>query len=209
MKPPVAALALLSAVLVVASAKGASAERQPTPAELIAIFKKLGIHPTTGLNAFRIPSSSMEPTLHCARPLLGCEASTADRVITQVYGHGHSPARGDMVAFHAPRSAASVCGTSGVYVKRVIALPGETWREKTGRVHIGSTKLQEPYIGPGRRDELTYPRAHVPAGAYFLEGDNRAASCDSRQFGSVPMHEIVGKVTAIYWPPGRVRRLSS
>jgi hypothetical protein len=76
---------------------------------------------------FRVPSSSMEPTLHCAKPAPGCEANAADYVVAE--GPVHDAKRGEVVAFQTPSAAAPRCGEGGVFIKRVIGLPGETVRE--------------------------------------------------------------------------------
>jgi signal peptidase I len=90
-------------------------------------------------------------------------------------------------------------------VKRLIALPGETWQEKNGFVYIDGKKLIEPYIKPGRRDTGTsYPARKIPEGMYFMMGDNRSQSCDSREWGSVPRNNLIGEVFAVYWPPNRI-----
>ena len=77
------------------------------------------------VNPYRIPSSSMEPTLHCARPAPGCEARFSDRVLANrfIY-HFHSPRRGDVIVFKTPPAAKAKCGAGGTFVKRVIGLPG-------------------------------------------------------------------------------------
>jgi signal peptidase I len=165
---------------------------------------------------YRIPSASMEPQLHCARPSLGCRASVSDRVLVDrlAYDFG-SPQRGQIVVFTAPAQA-SLCGDNDggtTFVKRLIGLPGETVRE-TDRGFIlihepgarGWTKLSEPYISARTRlaDKSNYDRTwHVPQGEYFMLGDNRANSCDSRVFGTVPRSDLIGPVIAIYWPPSR------
>src|SRR4051812_50138662 len=76
------------------------------------------------VNPYRIPSSSMEPTLHCARPAAGCEASTSDRVLANrfIY-HFRSPSRGEIVVFKTPKLALQACGSEGTFVKRLIGLP--------------------------------------------------------------------------------------
>ena len=79
---------------------------------------------------YRIPSSSMEPTLHCAHPAAGCEARFSDRVIAcEICYRLSGPKREQIVVLHAPAQAATACGEAGVYVKRLIGLPGETIRE--------------------------------------------------------------------------------
>jgi signal peptidase I len=157
------------------------------------------------VNPYRIPSSSMEPTLRCARPAQGCEASADDRVLANrlVY-HFRKPRRGDIVVFDTPAKAARECGEGGTYVKRLIGLPGETWSERDGFVYIDGKRLDEPYVRPDRRDAETWPARRIPAGHYFFMGDNRKFSCDSRKWGTVPRKDIIGEVFATYWPPDRI-----
>jgi signal peptidase I len=157
------------------------------------------------VNPYRIPSSSMEPTLHCARPDTGCEASFSDRVLAcRFCYHFWSPARGDIIVFHTPPAAARQCGAGGTFVKRLIGLPGDTWEERNGYVYIDGKKLHEPYIQPDRRDDRTIAPIHIPQGQYFMMGDNRESSCDSRSWGTVPKQNLIGKVFATYWPPNRI-----
>ena len=82
------------------------------------------------VNPYRIPSSSMEPTLHCARPAPGCEARFSDRVLANrfIY-HFESPKRGQIIVFNTPPLAKIRCGAGGTFVKRLIGLPGETVSE--------------------------------------------------------------------------------
>ena len=158
------------------------------------------------VNPYRIPSSSMEPTLHCARPGSGCEARFSDRVLANrfIY-HFRSPARGDIVVFRTPPSAEQRCGAGGTFVKRLVGLPGETWEERSGHVFIDGKKLIEPYVKPDRRDTGTsYPARVIPPGNYFMMGDNRTQSCDSREWGPVPRNNLIGEVFAVYWPPNRI-----
>jgi signal peptidase I len=157
------------------------------------------------VNPYRIPSSSMEPALHCARPGYRCEAGVSDRVLANrlVY-HLRDPHRGDIVVFETPPKAAAQCGAGGTYVKRLIGLPGELWSERDGFVYIDGKKLAEPYLGGGRRDADTFRARRIPAGHYFFMGDNRQFSCDSRRWGVVPRANIVGEVVATYWPPSRI-----
>jgi signal peptidase I len=165
---------------------------------------------------FRIPSASMEHTLHCARPAAGCRASISDRVLVNrlAYVFG-SPERGQIVVFKAPDRAngcaAKDAGTT--FVKRLIGLPGETVREDDhGFIWIRKpraawTKLDEPYVSSATRHaDTSYfgQRWRVPSGEYFMIGDNRPDSCDSRAWGAVPRSNLIGPVIFTYWPPGRI-----
>ena len=166
------------------------------------------------VNPYRIPSSSMEPTLHCARPAPGCEASTSDRVLANrfIY-HFRSPRRGEIVVFKTPKLALEACGSQGTFVKRLIGLPGEVWEERSGFVYINGKKLNEPYVKADRRDHDSYglmdiPPRHtyirIPKNYYLMMGDNRSSSCDSRRWGLVPRKNLIGPVFATYWPPSRI-----
>jgi signal peptidase I len=161
------------------------------------------------VNPYRIPSSSMEPTLHCAQPASGCEARFSDRVLANrfIY-HVRDPRRGEIVVFDTPDAARVKCGAGGTFVKRLIGLPGETLevrlRRGEGYVFVNGRELDEPYIGDGRRSTEEFGPVKVPQNAYFMMGDNRSQSCDSREWGSVPRQNLIGKVFATYWPPNRI-----
>ena len=138
----------------------------------------------------------MEPTLHCARPGLGCEGAQSDLLAVRAYGKTR-PHRGDLVVFKTPPTASVRCGTGGTFVKRLIGLPGERWSENAGVISINGKPLSEPYIAANRRDEESFPGGRVPAGRYLVLGDNRASSCDSRIWGTVPAQNLIGKVVEI------------
>jgi signal peptidase I len=156
------------------------------------------------VNPYRIPTSSMEPTLHCARNADGCLADTSDRVLANRFIYRfREPERGEIVVFQTPPEAVERCGAGGTFVKRLIGLPGETVTERGGLVYVNGERLAEEYVIPTRRDseDGTW---EVPAGHYFMLGDNREASCDSRIWGPVPEADLIGPVFAVYWPPGRI-----
>jgi signal peptidase I len=157
------------------------------------------------VNPYRIPSSSMEPTLHCARPGSGCEARFSDRVLANrfIY-HFRSPHRGEIVVFNTPPKAKQACGEGGTFVKRLIGVPGDKVRERDGWFYINGKRYDDSsYIKPERRDDRSGFWV-VPPDHYFFVGDNRTQSCDSRRWGSVPRGNLIGPVFAIYWPPNRI-----
>jgi signal peptidase I len=156
------------------------------------------------VNPYRIPSASMEPTLHCAAPTTGCAAVRSDRVLANrfVY-HFRDPRRGDVVVFETPLNARRLCGAGGVFVKRLIGLPGEVVSERDGVIFIDGKRLEEPYIRPERRDTES-GGWNVPEDGYFLLGDNRRQSCDSRRWGAVKREALIGPVFATYWPFDRL-----
>jgi len=162
------------------------------------------------VNPYRIPSSSMEPTLLCARPAPGCTARFSDRVLAdRVTYHFRNPHRGEIVVFKTPERARQVCAgssDSSVFVKRLVGLPGETVSEKRGGIiFINGKRLDDSYIQPSRRalDDRS-GTWRVPKGNYFFMGDNRSQSCDSRDWGSVPRGNLIGRVIMTYWPPNRI-----
>ncbi len=163
------------------------------------------------VNPYRIPSSSMESTLHCARPESGCEARISDRVLANRFlYHLRDPKRGEIAVFRTPAKAQRVCGGSGdTFVKRIIGLPGERISVKLirgdGYVYINGRLLDEPYLSTAnRRLASEFGPRRIPPGHYFMMGDNRDESCDSRQWGAVPRDNMIGKVFATYWPPNRL-----
>jgi len=159
---------------------------------------------------FRVPSSSMEPTLKCAKPGAGCTASMDDRVIACRLCYRFSdPKRGQIVVFKPPPSAATACssGGGGVYVKRLIGMPGDTIKEDAeSYIWVNGKRLDEPYVtdlarARDTKHDLTW---EVPKGEYFFMGDNRGDSCDSRDWGSVPRSDLIGSMLVRYWPPNRI-----
>ena len=157
------------------------------------------------VNPYRIPSSSMEPTLHCARPESDCLARFSDRVLAnRVVLHFRDPERGETIVFETPPEARTRCGAGGTFVKRLVGLPGETIQERNGIVFINGKPLDEKYLGPEQRDASNSPRRRIPRNGYFMMGDNREHSCDSRVWGPVSRQNSIGEVFAVYWPPQRI-----
>jgi signal peptidase I len=156
---------------------------------------------------FRIPTPSMEPTLHCAKPTAFCQGRFSDRVIANrlAYRFG-DPKRGQIVVFRAPRAAAR-CGQGdggSTFVKRIVGLPGDVVAERDGAIYVNGNRLVEPYLDPALRghDSGRWPR--IAQDHYFVLGDNRTRSCDSRTWGTVPRGNLIGPAMLTYWPPNRV-----
>lgn len=101
---------------------------------------------------------------------------------------------GDVVVFRYPRDL------SKSYIKRVIAIPGDRLRIEHGRVLLNDRQLKEPYVPVRYADERSQPELTVPAGEYFVMGDHRSISSDSRDFGPVDHDLIYGKASFVYWP---------
>ncbi len=106
--------------------------------------------------------------------------------------------RGDVVVFYFPLNP----HTS--FIKRVIGLPGDWVSIQKGVVYVNSRRLSEPYLPAGMRSAANFPLTRVPAGQYFVLGDNRRASDDSRDWGMVPRQLIYAKAVFAYWPPARL-----
>ncbi len=106
--------------------------------------------------------------------------------------------RGDMVVFWFPGEP----GRS--YIKRVIGLPGDTVRIDQGVVYVNGRKLEEDYVPQRYRDNVSIPELKVKSDSYFVLGDHRSSSSDSRAWGSVARHYIYGKAVFVYWPLDRI-----
>jgi signal peptidase I len=161
------------------------------------------------VQAFFIPSGSMEPTLE-----------PGDRVLVQKVVYG--PDRGDVIVFSDPRGRPGpdrgivggfvhwLSSTLGIerpehedFIKRVIGLPGETVELRDGRLFVEGALIHEPYL-KGAVDTRDYGPVMVPKGSLFVLGDNRLNSNDSRfGLGFVPVDKVVGRAFAIVWPPSR------
>jgi signal peptidase I len=185
----------------------------------VALIVAVALGLALGIQAFlvkpyRIPSESMVPTL-----------KVGQRVLVNRIGHRFSdPKVGDIVVFHPPVGADSeTCGDpnkpadqpcdkptpkkdSVNFIKRVVGGPGDTIAIKGGHV-VRNGKLQkEPFIRPCQGgDQCDFPRPiKIPPGYWFMMGDNRGSSDDSRFWGPVPEDWVIGGAFATYWPPSRI-----
>lgn len=109
--------------------------------------------------------------------------------------------RGDIVVFHYPRDV------SKSYIKRVIGVEGDRVRIVDGRVYVNGRRLQEPYVPDEYKDIRSYSEVRVPPHCYYLLGDHRTSSSDSRDFGPVEERYIYGKAVFVYWPMDKLGKL--
>jgi signal peptidase I len=167
---------------------------------------------------YQIPSESMEPTLDVGQRVL----------VNRFLYHFKDPQIGDVIVFHPPVGAdnGQECGVPGGkpkpgepcpmptpgrsdqnFIKRIVAGPGDTLAIKNGHPVVnGVEQKDEPFINPcGGGEVCNMPREiTIPADHYFMMGDNRGASDDSRFWGPVPRDWIIGEAFATYWPPNRI-----
>jgi signal peptidase I len=162
---------------------------------------------------FRVDGNSMEPTLsHAEMLIINRRSYTSfdlNSVLSVVPGVAREtedrryifnpPQRGDIVVFRPPG------GNSDPYIKRIIGLPGETVEIRDGSVFINGQRLDENYVSSstnwrgGENASIV-----VPEDEFFMLGDNRENSSDSRSFGTVPKENFIGKSWVAYWPPGSI-----
>ena len=109
--------------------------------------------------------------------------------------------RGDIIVFRYPRD------TSKSYIKRVIGVAGDRVRIQNGQVYVNGEALDEDYVPSDYADAHSYPELVVPRNSYFVLGDHRTMSSDSREFGPVNDRYIYGKAVFGYWPIDRVGTL--
>lgn len=136
-----------------------------------------------------INGASMEPTFYNAEYIL------TNKVLYKF----RAPRRGDVVIFKSPRNK------EVDYIKRIIGLPGDTVGLKGNAFWVNGVKIEEPYLEPGveifggsylqEDQEIT-----VPPDLYFVAGDNRPHSADSREFGPIPIEDVIGVAILRYWP---------
>src|SRR5262245_57029567 len=169
-------------------------------AVILALFVRTWV-----VQAFKIPTGSMENNLLIGDHLLvnklvsGPSATSLERALLPL----RDPKRGDVIVFKYPDEP------ERDFIKRVIGLPGETLERRNKKVYINGPPLDEPYVHflePATEGEVTqfdvrerYGPVRIPDGQYFMMGDNRDNSQDSRYWGFLPRHYIKGKALMIYW----------
>ena len=115
-------------------------------------------------------------------------------VVNKIAYHVESIHRGDIIVFRYPLDPAES------FIKRVIGLPGDWVSIRDGQVYVNGRRLKEPYVMPAYLDEETYSPVHVAPGHYYVLGDHRDFSSDSRTWGTVARKYIYGKAVFAYWP---------
>jgi signal peptidase I len=148
----------------------------------IAIVLAFGVR--AALRLYVIPSSSMAPTL-----------VPGDHIVVTPYRFGTKPNRGDVIVFRSPRAA------DELMIKRVIGTPGDLVETRAGRVIVCGHALPEPYVA-AQATSGVIPAQIIPADSYFVLGDNRADSLDSRSWGVLPKDAVLGKARMILWSSG-------
>jgi signal peptidase I len=141
----------------------------------------------------KVEGTSMAPLL-----------SDQERIFINKFVYRFEPIeRGDVVVFWYPLDR------SKSFIKRVVALPGETMEIRAGRLFVNGAELKEPYVPANFLDGLSYGPILIPSGNYFVMGDHRDSSNDSRVFGPVTRQNIYGKAVFAYWPVEHFGSLTS
>jgi signal peptidase I len=145
----------------------------------IAIVLAFGVR--AALRLYVIPSPSMAPTL-----------VPGDHIAVTPYRFGTKPGRGDVIVFRSPRAA------DELMIKRVIGTPGDLVETRAGRVIVRGHAIPELYVAEQAATGTISPQI-IPADSYFVLGDNRADSLDSRSWGALPKNAVLGKARMILW----------
>jgi signal peptidase I len=150
--------------------------------EPLAVAVVLALAVRAAVHIYSIPSASMAPTLRAG-----------DVVLVTRYGSG-DPESGDVIVFRDPHG-------EELLIKRVVAVPGELVESHLGQLHIGGFTKAEPYLVDATASGAIDSQI-VPAESFFVMGDNRADSIDSRSFGSIPRNLVIGRARLILWSQG-------
>ena len=157
----------------------------------------IGVAAVVGIQAFVfktffIPSGSMQPTLQ-----------PGQRVVVSKIDHNYT--RGNIVVFATPPGEAKACGPGGgnQLIKRIIGLPGETISSVGNKVLIDGQPIPEPWFPPTALGTAV-KTTNIPKGEYYVMGDNREHSCDSRYWGPITKQSIIGKVVFRIWPVSKI-----
>jgi signal peptidase I len=141
---------------------------------------------------YRVDGPSMQPTLHNHEYILVDKAQ-------YLFG---KPSRGDVIVFQYPRDP------SEDFVKRIIGVPGDTVSvDSDGQVTVDGVAINEPYVNDLTNASYQPNTWTLSSDEYFVLGDNRGNSSDSRDWGPVPLRDIIGKAALVYWPLGDVHLL--
>jgi signal peptidase I len=146
------------------------------------------------IQPYFIPSGSMETTLDIGDKVL----------VNKLSYHLHAVHRGDVIVFKKPANDYSP-GVKDL-IKRVIGLPGETISGQGGSIYINGVVLKQSWLPKGTTT-APFPPTDIPAGHFFVMGDNRGNSSDSRVFGPIAKSLIVGRAFLLVWPPSRIGTL--
>ncbi len=144
------------------------------------------------VGTYEVPTPSMEPTI-----------MVGERIVVNKLSYDfHSVHRGDIIVFVPPAAEHGTCGgpVEPDLVKRVIGLPGQRIASRGNAVLINGTPIAEPWLPKDEPLGRPITPMTIPRDDYYVLGDNRPYSCDSRYWGVVPRKLIVGKAEAIYWP---------
>jgi len=172
----------------------------------------------TTVRNFRVDGSSMDPTLVDGQYLLvnrlvylNVDLDRLSRIVPfwsadeDSSRHAiHAPRRGEIIVFEFPDRNPN--NAKKDFVKRVVGLPGETIRMHNGEVFVNEELLEEPYLTD--KDNSNAPEITLGEGEYYVLGDNRGQSNDSRAWGAVPKENVRGKVWMVYWPAPQVQVLN-
>jgi signal peptidase I len=201
--------AIVIGILVITRGRGGAGAAIITLAIALPVAAAIVLFGVLDARAYRVPSEAMLPTVELGDRLVTTKTSGAER--------------GDIVVFKPPTGAVTnSCGLrhseraacpeptesrSDVnFIKRVVAVGGDRLSIRGGRVYLNGRPEREPYaLLDDGCSICNLPEAiTIPDGHYFMLGDNRGASADSREWGPVPEEWIIGEVRLRYWPPGRI-----